>query len=191
MITQIDVNSADFARIEKALEELPRAMRHRVVSRALKRVASSASVPVVRDVAELTQLQQKLIRQRLSTSYDIADGSISMSINSRNIPLTEIGGRRMRKVLERTEKQYRRMLKKRGAELKGSYRAAFLAKIKHDKGVFQREGAARGPVRELYGPNPAHAVLEKPERYQNLMSETIQRYLMPRIVHELDQALKI
>lgn len=190
MTASINIDSSDIARLEKIFAAMPHEIRHRVAGRAMKRMAQRAKTIIVKDVASLVQIAQKHVHSRTKTFYDTGDMSLDTNVTSAFIPLIEIGGRRMRAELNETERRARRRLARAGKELKGSYRQAFLATVKRDQAVFRREGAARGPLDEMHGPNPAHAIANAPERYEALMMEILRTYLVDRVLHEMQQALR-
>ena len=185
----IEINADDLKRVEKAIAQLPADIRHKAAARAMKRMAEMGRTRIVNDVRDLVQIPRKHVFKRTKTYYDYVDLSLETSVKSGFIPLIEIGGRRVSQVLNKTRAQTERRLKKKGKELKGSYRAAFKAKMARGEGIFRREGDARGPVDEQFGPNPAHAVQEHPERYEKLLNQVLMQYLLPRMLHEISREL--
>jgi len=179
MSLALNIDTSQIAELEKLFAQLPSDIRHRVAARAMKRMAQRGNTAIVRDIAALTQIQAKHVRKRTRTYYDAGDLSLDTNVNSSFIPLIEIGGDRMKRALRRKAKG-----------LRGSARTAFLATIKHDRSIFRRVGPERGPVEEQFGPNPAHAVGNAPERYQALLLEILRSDLIPRVEHEMKQALK-
>jgi hypothetical protein len=174
MSVHLQIDDRDITRIMAGLAAMRSDVRHRVAARALRRVASAGTSLIAKDIAALTQIQQKHVRARLKTYYDTGDLSLDTKVSSGFIPLIELGGKRMQAALRK---------------VKGSHRTAFIAAIKKDKAVFRRVGTSRGPVKEQFGPNPAHAVQEHPDRYQDLLGQAIDRLLVPRLLHEIDFAL--
>ncbi len=73
-------------------------------------------------------------------------------------------------------------------KLRGSYRSAFIATMS-SRGVFMREGKARGPVNELFGPNPANDINNHPDVFLDVLADVLQSHLMPRFLHEIDRLL--
>ncbi len=189
MSIEVQIDSKDVERVTRHLQQLPAQIRSRVIARAMKRVASQANTAIVRDIASLTDLQQKHVRSRVATLYNSGAMTMDTKVLSSFIPLIEIGGRRMQKILGMSAKKHARMLAKAGQQTRGSFRTAFIASVKHGPAVFRREGSGRGPLDELFGPNPAHAVEADPERYSNVLNGIINQYLLPRLVHEITQAM--
>ena len=64
---------------------------------------------------------------------------------------------------------------------------AFAARVFDRMGVFEREGDARFPVRQLYGPSTAHMM--RNERVVEKMDATIRETYEKRIDHEIDRVL--
>lgn len=188
MDVSVRVDASEIERLERLFEALPAEIRHRVATRAMKRVSDRGTTAIVRDIAALTQVQQKLIRPLVKTYPGYGDLSLDTKVRSNWIKLIDLGGDRLRQAL-RGEAAARRALKRQGRDLQGSYRGAFIATVNGTRSVWRREGAARGPIDEQYGPNPAHAVINKPDRYQELLMDTIRSFLLPRVIHEIAQAL--
>lgn len=184
----VRIDAAELERLEKLFQALPSEIRHRVAARAMKRVAQMGNAAIVRDIADLIQVPQKHVRARVRTYPGYSDLSLDTKVKSDWIRLIDIGGARLRDAM-RGEASYRRSVKRRGGMLRGSYRGAFIATVNGHRSVWRREGAARGPLDEQFGPNPAHAVLNASERYQALLMDTIRSFLLPRIIHEIHRAL--
>ncbi len=56
-------------------------------------------------------------------------------------------------------------------------------------GVMKRVGTARLPIRELFGPNPAHDITNNDAVYLAVLAEVIETALAPRVLHELGRIL--
>jgi hypothetical protein len=184
----IHIDASRIEQLERLFGAMPAELRHRVAARALKRVATMGDTAIARDIRNLVQINYGAVRKRVKTYYNAGDLSIDTKVRSDFIPLIELPDR-MRSVVGKSRGQMERRLKRQGQTLKGSYRAAFLATVNGHRGVWRREGAARGPLDEQFGPNPAHAVGNAPDRYQLLLSDVLRSYLLPRVLHEIQQAL--
>src|SRR5690606_13890390 len=137
------------------------------MSRAMRRVASMGATQVVRRVSQRTGLKQKLVRAR--TRHYQSAGEAIVRVVSDWISLYEIGATQTA----------------RGVTVsgRGSYAHAFI--VERYKGVYRRAGKARLPIRQLYGPNPAHDIDNNPEVYDDLLAEVAEKYVLPRLIHEL------
>lgn len=188
MDVSVHVDASEIDRLERLFRALPNDIRHRVAARAMKRVAERGTTAIVRDIAALTQVQQKHIRPLVRTYPGYSDLSLDTKVKSDWIKLIDLGGDRLRQAL-RGQAAAARAMKRQGKDLRGSYRGAFIATVNGTRSVWRREGSERGPIKEQFGPNPAHAVVNAPDRYQELLMDTIRSYLLPRVIHEIAQAL--
>jgi len=185
----IHIDASRIAQLERLFGALPENLRYRVALRAMVRVKERGHTAIARDIRDLVQIPYGQVLSRVRTSIStLSELGLETKVDSKFIPLIELPDR-MREVVGKSRRQVERRLKKQGQSLKGSYRAAFVATVNGRTGVWRREGAARGPLDEQFGPNPAHAVRNAPGRYEALLSDVLRSYLLPRVLHEITQAL--
>lgn len=48
---------------------------------------------------------------------------------------------------------------------------------------------SRQAIRELFGANPAHAIVNNPQVYLEVLAALIEDHLAPRVLHEMDRLL--
>jgi hypothetical protein len=53
----------------------------------------------------------------------------------------------------------------------------------------KRVGKERLPIRELFGPNPAHDVTNNPDEFMQVLAQLIEEHLLPRTLHEVDRLI--
>jgi hypothetical protein len=171
----LHVDASDFFRLSRQLDNLPSAIKAKVIRRALRRMQTMGRTRVVRLAAKRIKIPQKHIRERTTLPY--GDGqSREIVVRSNWIRLGKLGARQG----------------VRGALVRGrkSIRGSFVLQAgAGGAGVFKRVGKARYPIRELYGPNPANDIATSPEPYQQLLNELIADELGNRMLHELSRIL--
>ena len=169
-------DASDFDQLGRAFARLPEEIKTKAAARAMRRVSEMARTRLVRRQAPRLKLSQKVIRE-LTTARMNAGGRTAEIVQRSNwIGLYKLGATQTRKGVR--------------VRLRGSYRSAFIATMDSGHtGVFSRVSSARHPIRELFGPNPAHDITNNDQVYLELMAEVVQEVLMPRMLHELGRIL--
>lgn len=174
MSAEIVFDASDFERLAKDLARVPYELKYHAVGRAMHRVAQMGATQVIKRAAERVDIPQKFVRSR--TSAFQSQGEATIRVRSDWISLYQLGARQTKKGVT-----------VRG---RGSYRSAFIAGMASGHaGVFKRTGTARLPIRELFGPNPANDISTSPDVYQDLINGVAERYVLPRLMHELVRLL--
>ena len=177
-VTEIRFDTSDFEQLGRAFLNLPGAIKAKVFASAMRRMRDMARTRVTKLGADRIDAPVGKIRQRTTAFFNAGSSTIEVVEKSGWFSLLEIdpGARQTRVGVS--------------VRLRGSYRHAFLGQMASShKGVMRRVGKERLPIRELFGPNPAHDITNNPEDYLDLMDELISNELLPRIVHELDRQL--
>lgn len=170
----IRYDAADFWRLSRAFAKLPQEIRATVASRAMRRVADMGRTQVVKRLVERIDVPSGIVRERTS-AFERA-GEAVIAVRSSWIPLYKLGARQTRSGVT--------------VMMRGSYRSAFIAKMGSGHvGVFRRDGKARLPISELFGPNPANDVATSPDVYRELVTQVAETHVLPRMLHELARAL--
>lgn len=174
MAALIRYDAADFWRLSREFARLPHEIKAIVTTRAMRRVADMGRTQVVRRLVERIDVPAGVVRSR--THAQEIGGQAIVSIRSKWIALHELGARQTRTGVT--------------VRLRGSYRSAFIARMgSGHAGVFRRDGKARLPISELFGPNPANDVATSPDVYQQLIDQVAETHVLPRLLHEMGQAL--
>lgn len=173
MSANLFVDTSDFLDKASAIKRLPDELKAKAFRRAVRHTRGKMRTQVARKLASYTGLPYSKVKPLARSDITMAD-AVEVAVRSKWIPLIELSGVRATKrkgVYTRT---------------RGSYRNAWIAQMK-TKGVFVREGMERGPVDELYGPNPAHAMGEdRHQEFQKMADTIMERDFLPRVLHELD-----
>tara|TARA_R110002020_G_scaffold471284_1_gene698236 strand:- start:28852 stop:29388 length:537 start_codon:yes stop_codon:yes gene_type:complete len=176
MTAELRFDASELEVIGRAIGKLPGHIKTKAMARAMRRMRDMARTRVVKRTAERVDLPTSRVREVTTAHFNAGGHTIEIIEKSGWIPLYRLGA-------TQTSKGVR-------VRARGSYRSAFLAKFKSGhRGVMKRTGAARYPIRELYGPNPAHDVTNNPEVYLKVLAELIETSLAPRVLHELDRLL--
>ena len=175
-MTQVLFDASDFDVLGKDFLRLPGEIKAKAFARAMSRMRDMARTRIVERSAERTDLTRKMVRERTTAYFNAGGNTIEVVEKSGWIGLYKLGATQTRLGVR--------------VRLRGSYRHAFIAQTKSGhKGVFIRTGKERLPIRELYGPNPAHDVTNNPEEFTKVLAELIEERLLPRVIHELDRLL--
>lgn len=174
MTAQLTIDASEVERLGREISRLPDEIKAKAMSRAMRRMGQRARTEYVRMSSKRLSVPPSLIRRIVREAMSAA--SIDLLVRSPWIPLRALGARQTRSGVS--------------VRLRGSYRSAFLATMSNGhRGVMKRSGKSRLPIFELYGPNPAHDITNNPEDYLDLLSQMIERELMPRMLHELGRLL--
>jgi hypothetical protein len=131
---------------------------------------------LIKRQAPRIKLPAGVIRKLTTTHFNAGGNTQEIIVRSGWQPLYKLGATQTAKGVN--------------VRLRGSYRHAFLATMSSGhRGVFLRQGMARTPIRELFGPNPAHDITNHEEVYLPLVAEVVQDVLLPRFIHELGRIL--
>ncbi|WP_133122876.1 phage tail protein [Zhengella mangrovi] len=176
MAEGIRIDAAEFLALSRAINKLPGEIKTKAMARAMRRVSTMARTRYVRRAAPRLKLPQKLIREVTTARVNAGGNTADVVIKSGWIPLYKLGAMR-------TSKGVR-------VRTRGSYRHAFIATMSSGHtGVMMRTGPSRFPIRELFGPNPAHDITNNQDVYHELLAEVLSEVLGPRVLHELDRIL--
>ena len=172
----IEVDTSDLVHLSRAIAKLPEEIKAKAAARAMRRVRDMTRSRVVKRSAERVDMTQARIRELTTARFNAGGRTIDVVMRSGWISLYKLGARQTKTGVT--------------VRLRGSYKSAFIAKMKSGHvGVMKREGTARLPIRELFGPNPAHDVTNNPEEFLKVMAEVIESHLAPRFLHEVERLL--
>lgn len=172
----IQADASDFAHLSRAIAKLPGEIKAKALARAMRRVSQTARTRIIRRQAPRLKLPQRVIRERTTAQFNAGGNTAEVVSRSRWIPLYKLGA-------SQTSKGVR-------VRLRGSYRSAFIAQMKSGhRGVMKRIGDSRLPIRELFGPNPAHDITNNDGVYLSVLAEVMGEVMVPRVLHELDRLL--
>lgn len=185
MTASVIVDTSDLGWLARGFRKLPKEMQDRVIVRSMNRVGKQLETRLARNVAQRIKIPQKHVKAVLRSYYRRSDTSLVLALKSGWIPLIDLGATQGKKgVSVRGRKQYK------GAFITTVRRAGATGTHSGHEGVFRRkEGVARLPIVQQFGPNPAHAVLRKDGEYLQLALDDADQLIMPRLVHELNRAL--
>lgn len=176
MTAQTFFDAADFAQLGAAIGKLPQDIRTKATARAMRRVTEMARTRLVRRQAPRLKLTQAQIRERTTAMFNAGGNTAGLVVRSSWIPLHKLGATQGSRGVR--------------VRLRGSYKSAFIARMASGHtGVMKRVGTERLPIRELYGPNPAHDITNNEDVYLQLMAEVMEDVLLPRMLHELSRLL--
>ena len=176
MTAEIKFDASELEALSRAIGGLPGQIKTKAMARAMRRMRDMARSRIVKRSAEHTRLPPGIVGKATTERFNAGGNSQEVIVKSGWIHLYKLGAR-----------QTRRGVTVRG---RGSYASAFIAQMKSGhRGVMMREGSSRLPIRELFGPNPAHAITNNPEVYLDVIAEILQDHRAPRFLHELDRIL--
>lgn len=184
---QINVDSGEVRKLRQLIDGLPTEIRQKAMHRAIGRVRQMAKTQIVRRSAEKVNLQQKYVRKAVSTSLaSKGDSSMEFLIRSGWVRLYEMDPQAAEAGLS-----------VRFPTARASFRRAFIAKIKRDVAVFQRDERGdgslvpRGPVHELFAANVANATHRDEDYFVKVLTDIIAERLQPRLMHEIENLLRV
>ncbi|WP_176083134.1 phage tail protein [Martelella sp. HB161492] len=176
MVAEVHFDASEIEALSRAIAKLPGEIKTKAMARAMRRMTTMARTRVVKRNAEHTKLPQRIIREQTTAYFNAGGNTIELVEKSGWIPLFKLGARQTRRGVR--------------VRTRGSYKGMFIAKMESGhSGVFRRVGKERTPIREMFGPNPAHAITNNPDVYMQALAEIIQENLAPRFLHELDRIL--
>jgi hypothetical protein len=175
-VTQVIFDASELAQLGRAFNNLPGQIKTKALARAMRRMRDMTRTRIVRLGSDRIDIPVGKIRERTTAYFNAGGNTIEVVERSGWIALYELGARKTRVGVT--------------VRMRGSYKHAFIAGMKSGhEGVFRRVGEERLPIRELFGPNPAHDVTNNPEDYLDTMAELIEEQLLPRVIHEIDRLL--
>lgn len=173
---EVSFDASELEALGRAFGRLPGEIKTKALARAMRRMRDMARTRIVKRSAERTDLPPGMVRALTTARFNAGSATIGIVERSGWISLYKLGAT-----------QTSVGVRVRG---RGSYRHAFIAKMKSGhSGVMIREGKKRKPIKELYGPNPAHDVTNNPEEFVKVLAELIEDHLAPRVLHELTRLL--
>lgn len=172
----IIADASEYLALSRAIRKLPGEIRAKAFARAGRRVTQMARTAYVKRAAPRLKLSQKTIRDLTTARFNAGGNTSDVVVRSGWIPLAKLGA-------TQTSKGVR-------VRLRGSYRHAFIASMASGHtGVMMRVGKERLPIRELFGPNPAHDITNNDAVYLAVLAEVIDKAMAPRVLHEIDRLL--
>lgn len=176
MTIELTFDASEIATLGRSINNLPSAIKAKAMASAMRRMRDMARTRVVKRSAERTDLTQKQVRDITTAYFNAGSNSIDIIERSGWMPLMKLGAT-----------QTSKGVRVRG---RGSYRSAFISQMgSGHRGVMHRIGKDRLPIRELYGPNPAHDVTNNPDVFLKVLAGLIEDHLAPRVLHEIDRLL--
>lgn len=176
MTIELHADASDFERLARCIARLPAEIRDKAASRALRRVTDMARTRIVKRSAQHVRLPVSVIRGLTASRMNFGRDATEVVMRSNWIALAKLGARQTATGVT--------------VRSRGSYKHAFIATVgSGHEGVFEREGKARLPINELFGPNPAHAAIKSPNVYVEVLADVMEHNLMPRYLHEVENLL--
>jgi hypothetical protein len=180
MLSDLKIDDRDLVQLRRAIERVPGEIKVKAMNQAMRRMTQMARTLIVDRNAKHVKLPKEIIAKLTTTSFNAGGNTSKITVESGWIPLQRLGA------VQNATGVY--------VNLRGSYRHAFIAAMKSGHvGVFQRipgthmpGNPAKEQIRELFGPNPAHAITNNPDVYLDVMTQIIEDNLYPRFVHELE-----
>ncbi|MDO6965811.1 hypothetical protein [Rhizobium alvei] len=175
-MAEIRFDASEFEQLGRAFRNLPGEIKAKAMARAMSRMRDMARTRIIRLGSDRIDIPQKHIRERATAYFNSGSSTIEVVERSGWIALYELGASQTRRGVS--------------VKLRGSYRHAFIAAMgSGHKGVMRRVGSEQLPIRELFGPNPAHDITNNPDDYLDVMEEIIEQNILPRVIHEIDRLL--
>jgi hypothetical protein len=176
----LQIDDVNWEQVRRAIERLPQEVKGKAMRRAMTRMAQMARPKIVARSAEHTKLPKEVVAKLTTAHFNAGGNTSQVTVESGWIPLRRLGA------VQNASGVF--------VNLRGSYRHAFIAAFKSGHvGVMRRipgtkmsSNEKKEQIRELWGPNPAHAITNNPDVYLDVLAELIQERLYPRFVHELD-----
>lgn len=176
----LHIDDRDWVEVRRAIERLPGEIKTKAMSRAMRRMTQMARTAIVDSNARQVKLPKEVIASLTTAAFNAGGNTSKVVVESGWIPLRRLGA------VQDASGVY--------VNLRGSYRHAFIAAFKSGHvgvlrripGTSMRSNARKEQIRELFGPNPAHAITNNPDVYLDVIAGLIEDRLYPRYVHELD-----
>lgn len=176
MTTELKLDVSEIEALSRAIGRLSDGIKTKAMARAMTRMRQMVRTRIVNRNAEHTKLPRNLVSRLTTANFNAGGNTQEVIVRSGWISLAKLGA-------SQTARGVR-------VKTRGFYAHAFMAGFKSGhRGVMMRAGSKRLPIRELYGPNPAHAITNNPEVYLEVMAEVIEEHMLPRFLHELGRLL--
>ena len=174
MSVQLRFDASEIDQLGRAFARLPTDIKIKAFNRAMGHMRDMARTRIVKASADRTDLPVGIVRARTKARFNSGSAEIEVIERSGWIPLSMLN-----------PKQTSKGVYVRG---RGGIDHAFIVKSGRG-GVMIREGKPRLPITELFGPNPAHDVINNPSDFEKILVDLIEDHLMPRVLHELTRLL--
>lgn len=176
MTAELQFDASEIEQLSRAIANLPGQIKAKAMASAMRRMRDMARTRIVKRSAERTDLPTRKVAALTKATFNAGGNTIDIVEKSGWISLYDLGA-------TQTAKGVR-------VRARGSYRSAFIAEMESGhRGVMKRVGKKRLPIRELFGPNPAHDVTNNPDEFLKVLAELIEQNLAPRVLHEIDRLL--
>lgn len=176
MTVQVRFDASELEQIGRAFARIPGEIKAKAFARAMIRMKDMTRTRIVRQSAQRTELPVGMVRALTTATFNAGSATIEVVERSGWIGLYKIGA-----------KQTATGVRVKG---RGDIAHAFVATMKSGHtGVMIRTGKGRLPIRELFGPNPAHDVTNNPDEFIKVLAEVIEDHLAPRVLHEIERLL--
>lgn len=176
---QLHVDASDFDYLSRAISRLPEEIRAKAMSRAVRRVVDTARNRIVQKSFKRTDAYKHVVAERTKAFTSDGGNAAEIVMKSEWLSLYKLGAKQIKSGV--------------AVRLRGSYRHAFIAQMKSGhRGVMLREGPPSTdslPIRELFGPNPAHDINRHPDVFLEVLTAVIEQEMLPRYLHDLGQLL--
>ncbi|WP_313194615.1 hypothetical protein [Shinella zoogloeoides] len=173
---QVVIDASEIDALGRAIARLPGEIKTKAFARAMRRMRDMARTRIVRENAKRTDLPVGKVRALTTAAFNAGGNSVEVVMRSDWIGLAKL-----------PHQQTSEGVRVKG---RGLLKSAFVAKMKSGHvGVMIRSGSGRLPIRELFGPNPAHDITNNPDEYTKVLAELIEEHLAPRVLHELGRLL--
>ncbi|MDI7924583.1 phage tail protein [Ferirhizobium litorale] len=176
MTAELRFDASELLNLSRAINALPDAIKTKAMASAMRRMREMARTRIVKRSAEHTRLPVGVVRKLTTARFNAGGNTQDIVVKSGWIHLYKLGATQT----------------KRGVRVRarGSYTHAFISQMASGhRAVTMRVGDKRLPIRELFGPNPAHAITRNPDVYLDVIAEIIRDHLAPRVLHEIDRLL--
>ncbi|MBB3608671.1 hypothetical protein [Rhizobium sp. BK602] len=180
MFSDLKIDDRDLVQLHRAIAKVPGEIKAKAMRRAMSRMSQMARTRIVDRNASHVKLPKQVVASLTTAAFNAGGSTSKVTVESGWMPLQRLGA------VQTASGAY--------VNLRGSYRHAFIAAMKSGHvGVFRRVPGTRmssnpykEQIRELFGPNPAHAIGNHPDIYLDILAKLIEQSLLPRFAHELD-----
>ena len=179
---EIRLDDSQIKELRAAIQRLPQEIKTKAMRRAMVRMQQMARPRIVARSADQVQLPKQVVRDLTTAAFNAGGNTSKIVIESGWIPLQQLGA------VQASAGVF--------VNLRGSYRHAFLAQFASGHvGVMRRipgtrmKNVKKEQIRELFGPNPAHAIINNPDVYLDVLAEIVETELQPRYMHEIERLL--
>ena len=177
MVAELHFDAREIEQLSRAIHNLPGEIKAKAMARAMRRMRDMARTRIVQYHSKRLSLPPSRIRKLTTASFNAGGNTIDIVEKSGWIPLIDLAATQNRKGVR--------------TRYRGSYKSAFIATMKNGhRGVFIRSGKKRLPIRELFGPNPAHDITNNPDEFLRVLAELVEDQLAPRVLHEIENLIR-